>query len=333
MPSVAGRTLVAVLGLAIAIGGATLTACSDEVFDDRVRIAGSETLRSYLSAASGAFLTEQPSAEVVLDLTGTGEGLTSLCDGLVEVAAASRPMNDRERRACEQSGVEPIELSVGLDAVAVVTAPDSGPACLTPTQLYAATGPESTGLDDWRSAQALALQIDPSTPPLDLADAGVPLAVVGPRSGSGTVDTYVAFAVDPLAEERGAAAELRADATTSPSSGLTITESLAGPANLGIVGFAELGRTQEQVRAVAVSVDGACVAPDATTIADGTYPIQRELLLYVDRRLTTTNPTAVRLIELVISDPGQELAGRIGIVRIPADRLAQTRATWSSIGR
>lgn len=314
----------------VLLGSVTLSSCSGEVLDDRVRIAGSETLRTYLSAASGAFLSEQPSAEVVLDLTGTGEGLSRLCDGLVEVAAASRPINDRERRACEQSGVEPVELSVGLDAVALVTAPDTGPVCLTPTQLYAATGPESTGFDDWSAAQALAQQIDPATPALALADTDVPLTVFGPRSGSGTVDTYVEFAVEPLATERGASSELRADITPSPSSGLTITESIAGPASLGIVGYAELARTEEQGRPVQVLVNGTCVAPDATSIANGTYPIQRDLRLYVDRDVATTNETAVRLIELVISDAGQELADRVGVVRVPADQLAATRSTWSS---
>lgn len=324
------RRRVAPLAAALVVAG-TLTGCSGEVLDDRVRVAGSESLRSYLSAASGVFLTEQTSAEVRLELTGTGDGLTSLCDGLVDLAAASRPMNERERRACEQSGVEPVELPVALDAVAVVTAADTGPNCLTPAQLYAAAGPESTGVVDWRTAQLLALGVEPTTPPLAQADAGAPLGVIAPRAGSGTVDTFLTFAVEPVAEARGNSTELRADVVTSPSSGLTITEAIAGPAQLGIVGFAELATTDERARAVAVDVGGTCVAPSATTIADGTYPIQRELVLYVDRTVAATNPTAARLVDLITSDQGQEIAERVGVVRLPADRLAETRSAWTPI--
>jgi phosphate transport system substrate-binding protein len=307
-----------------------LAGCADDVLQDRVRIAGSETLRTYLSAASGAFLTENPSAEVRVDLTGTGDGLTRLCDGLVEVAAASRQMNDRERTACEQSGVNPVELPIALDAVAVVTAPGTGPTCLTPTQLYAATGPESTGVDDWAEAQALASQIDPATPDLPVADERAPLAVIAPRAGSGTVDTFVTFAVDPLAEDRGNSTELRADVTTSPSSSLTVSESVSRPADLGIVGYADLAGTTGAAKAVAISVDGACVAPNAETIAAGTYPIQRQLYLYLDREDAVTNPTAKALTDLILSDDGQALVEESGAVRITPEALGVARSAWAT---
>jgi len=256
-----------------------------------------------------------------------------LCDGLVEVAAASRQMNDRERTACEQSGVDPVELPIALDAVAVVTAPGTGPTCLTPTQLYAATGPESTGVDDWAEAQALAREIDPSTPALPVADERAPLAVIAPRAGSGTVDTFVTFAVDALAEDRGNSTELRADVTTSPSSSLTVSESVSRPADLGIVGYADLASTREDATAVAVSVDGTCIAPDATTIADGSYPLQRQLFLYLDRDDAASNPTAAALIDLILSDAGQTIAEGSGAARIPPATLESTRSTWSELQR
>ena len=128
---------------------ATTGGCTSNRLDDRVRITGSETLRGLLSSVVGDFATQHESADVRIELSGTADGLTLLCDGLAEVAAASRPINTSEQSACKESGVRPVELKVALDAVSVITTPGSGPNCLTPSELYAATGPESTGFDDW----------------------------------------------------------------------------------------------------------------------------------------------------------------------------------------
>jgi len=298
--------------------------------DDRVRVAGSETLRSMLSAVVGDFATENESADVRIDLSGTADGLTLFCDGLVEVAAASRPITTREQSACRESDVRPVELKVALDAVSVITTPGSGPNCLTPAELYAATGPESTGLNDWAAVAALAQEIDSSDRSNDLPQPSTPVAVVAPRSGSGTLDSFVGFAIKPIATTRDTSPDLRADWRSTPSSGLILSETLAGPANLGIVGFADAAGWGDRVQRVAIKADGSCVEPTKSTVADGSYPFHRSLYLYVDGASMDENPTEVALLDFLLSSQGQALVEPSGTIALPSDEIATTRGRWAA---
>ena len=315
-------------GLALVLVAATV-GCTSNPLDDRVRIAGSETLRGLLSSVVGDFATEHESADVRIELSGTADGLTLLCDGLVEVAAASRPINTREQSACKESGVRPVELKVALDAVAVITTPGSGPNCLTPSELYAATGPESTGFGDWADVRALARSIDDGDRSSDLPQPATPLAVVAPRSGSGTLDSFVGFAIEPIATARDTSPDLRADWRSTPSSGLILSETLAGPANLGIVGFAEAANWGQRVQRVAITSDGSCVEPTKSTIADGSYPFHRSLYIYVDGAAIGENPTEVGLLDFLLSSRGQALVEPSGTIALPSDEIAATRGRWA----
>jgi len=322
------RRRATAVGVALVL--ATISAgCTSNPLDDRVRIAGSETLRGLLSAVVGDFATEHESADVRIELSGTADGLTLLCDGLVEVAAASRPINTREQSACRESGVQPVELKVALDAVSVITTPGSGPNCLTLSELYAATGPESTGFDDWADVSALAQRIGDGDRSSDLPQPSTPLAVVAPRSGSGTLDSFVGFAIEPIAKERDASPDLRADWRSTPSSGLILSETLSGAANLGIVGFAEAAKWGDRVQRVAIQQDGSCVEPTTATVGSGAYPFGRALYVYVDGASLQTNPTEVALVDFLLSNKGQELAEPSGTIALPSKELATTRGRWA----
>lgn len=118
--------------------------------------------------------------------------------------------------------------------------------------------------------------------------------------------------------------------TTSPSSSLTVSESVSRPADLGIVGYTDLAGITGAAKAVAISLDGACVAPNAETIAAGTYPVQRQLDLYLDREEAVTNPTANALTDLILSDDGQALVEESGAVRITPEALGGTQSAWAT---
>jgi len=58
------------------------------------------------------------------------------------------------------------------------------------------------------------------------------------------------------------------------------------------------------------------VFPSETTVVDGSYPIQREALLYVNQE---TSVATKAFLEFVISDEGQDLATEYGFVRLTGD--------------
>jgi len=64
------------------------------------------------------------------------------------------------------------------------------------------------------------------------------------------------------------------------------------------------------------------VIPSEATVVDGSYPIQREALLYVSPEISLTTK---RFLEFVISDEGQDLAIEFGFVKLSED--AMERAT------
>src|SRR3546814_13185280 len=104
---------------------------------------------------------------------------TTLCRSVND---ASSKIKDEQIAACEDNGIEFIELQVGNDGIAVMTnEANDGVECLTFGDIYALAGPESQGIDRWNDAEALASALG-SRP--DLPDAS--LDHVGPGAEAGT---------------------------------------------------------------------------------------------------------------------------------------------------
>ena len=85
-----------------------------------VRVIGSDTMVNLVQAWAETYRSERPDVSVQVSGGGSGVGLASLIDGIVDLAAASREMTADERaRARARSGVDAREFSVALDALAV----------------------------------------------------------------------------------------------------------------------------------------------------------------------------------------------------------------------
>src|SRR3546814_19625796 len=70
---------------------------------------------------------------------------TTLCRSVND---ASSKIKDEQIAACEDNGIEFIELQVGNDGIAVMTnEANDGVECLTFGDIYALAGPESQGID------------------------------------------------------------------------------------------------------------------------------------------------------------------------------------------
>ena len=120
-----------------------------------------------------------------------------LCDGSIDIADASRAIEDEEAAICEENGINFIELQIGIDGISVITSPENTDVtCLSFADLYALTGPESQGFDTWDAANALADEIGSG----DFGEVHTPfpskpLDITAPGEESGTYDTYVGFVV------------------------------------------------------------------------------------------------------------------------------------------
>src|SRR4029450_6678897 len=69
-------------------------------------------------------------------------------------------IEDEEKTACDQNGIEYVELAVAFDGITVMTNPaNADVTCLNDGDLYALFGPESDGIDTWDGADSLAQEV------------------------------------------------------------------------------------------------------------------------------------------------------------------------------
>jgi phosphate transport system substrate-binding protein len=298
-----------------------------------VVISGSSTVEPISSLVAEDFAAANDGFEYEVDGPGTGDGFARFCAGETDISDASRPISEDEIADCEANDIPWVELRVAIDGISVLTAPaNDAVSCLSFLDLYALLGPESQGFDNWSNAGDLADELS-----AELGDefgttaAPYPdttLEVTAPGEESGTYDSFLELVFEDIAEVRGTDPVARADYTASADDNVII-EGIGGSAtSLGWVGFAFYEENTDSVKALEVDGGDGCVAPTAETIADTTYPISRDLFIYVNTDKADGNPTLVEFVDYYLSDEGIAAVEEAGYVSLAAESLDETRAAW-----
>jgi phosphate transport system substrate-binding protein len=307
--------------------------CPDAEGD--VIVSGSSTVQP-ISARVGELLEDCGSGILAtVDGPGTGDGFQLFCAGETEISDASRPIKAEEAASCEESSIDFVELKIGIDGIVVMTSPDNDIECLSFADLYALIGPESEGFDNWSDAQDLATELGSTT---TFPDA--PLDITAPGEESGTYDSFIELAFSDIAEARvesGAITEEQAGTTrkdySSQADDNAILAGIEGSeAGLGWVGFAFAEEAGDEVTEIPISAEpgGECVAPSTDTIADGTYPLARDLYIYVNSKLADENEALSQYVDFYLSDEGIASVAEVGYVELSPEELEATRSVWES---
>ena len=107
-----------------------------------IAISGSSTVAPISSIVADEFNLAGSPAAITVDDPGTGDGFALFCEGEIDIADASRAINEEEVAACEAAGIEFIELEVAFDGITVMTNPANDDVeCLNSADLYALFGP------------------------------------------------------------------------------------------------------------------------------------------------------------------------------------------------
>jgi ABC-type phosphate transport system substrate-binding protein len=205
------------------------------------------------------------------------------------------------------------------------------PACLSFADIYALVGPESDEVADWADAATIAGELGSSTVfPPDLA-----VTITAPGEESGTFDSFVELVLEDYIAER----EQPEDATTrltqyqSSANDNAIIDGIANtPGSFGWVGFAFYEENLDRVRAfdIAAEPDGDCIEPTAETIADNSYPISRDLFIYVNLAKAEANPALVAYVDYYLADGTIDTALET-VPYVPlGDALTDTQAAWEA---
>ena len=312
-------------------GGATGSTAED--LTGTITISGSSTVQPITSLVAELFHEDvSPDVGMSVDGPGTSDGFVLFCDGETDIQDASRQIEPEEVKACEQNGVEYVELAVAFDGITVMTNPaNADVSCLNNGDLYALFGPESNGIDTWDGADSLANEVGGTD-----GFPSAPLEITAPGEESGTYDAFIELSgIEDIALEQGLsedeAAALRTDYQSSPDDNVIISAMEGSDSPLGFVGFAFAESAGDQVKIVEVDGGDGCVAPSRDTIADGSYPLSRTLYIYVDKAKITESPAVKAFVDYYMTDTGVVTAVQeTGYVELPSDQLEASRSTWET---
>jgi phosphate transport system substrate-binding protein len=310
--------------------GGDTDATVEEGVEGSVSISGSSTVEPISTAVAEAFRAQAPDVEITVDGPGTGDGFELFCTGEIDIADASRPIDEEEIAACESGGVEFVELEVGIDGISVITAEDNALECLSFADLYSLVGPESEGFSTWADGTeiATALGSDTALPDEDLV-------ITAPGEESGTYDSFAELALGPPSEERAEAGDIteeqvettRTDYAAQSDDNAIVEGVSAEAGGLGWVGFAFADQA-EGVKLMPVSAEpgGECVEPTHETIQDGSYPISRSLYIYVNTAKAEENAAVAAYVDFYL----EGLEGFVeGADYIPLADPSATEAAWA----
>lgn len=297
-----------------------------------ILISGSSTVEPISARVAEEFSNANSGVGITVEGPGTGDGFKKFCAGETDISDASRAIKDSEMEACAEAGIDFIELYIAIDGLSVLTSPENDEvSCVTFNDLYALTGPESTGFGTWSAAADLAQEIG-GVSATNYFDED--LVITGPGEESGTYDTYVEFVVEDLAEERGQDAASRPDYVASPNDNIIIDGIAGSKYSLGWVGYAFFAENTEKVAALEVNDgEGGCVAPTTESIASGEYPLSRPLYIYVNAQKAADNPALASFVDYYVSNDGLAEVSNAGYV--PLEDYGPTQDAWTNkiIGR
>ena len=287
-------------------------------------ISGSNTVEPITGAVIQGYRDRQPGVSVAVNGTGTGSGFDDLCNDLsVSIVGASRSINGSESASCLSSGVQPIELRLARDGIAIVVNNASALQCLTYTDLYALAGPESTGLTTLQAVGALASELG-STTAWGTGD----VALVAPGPTSGTAGLFADVVIEPLASARGVGKFFRVDNRSLDSDAQLVDAVASDPAAVGIVGSSFASRNSTAVRMLGVSDGAGCVIPNDAAVVAGLYPMSRDLYLYVDG--ASEDPIVADFVFYYLNVALKDAVAAADYVVLSAAEQAESVARWTN---
>lgn len=285
------------LALAACGGGETQPAAGG-AGSETIQVDGSSTVFPLSEAVAEAFTASATgAARVTVGESGTGGGFRKFCRGETQVQGASRPISTEEMQACAAAGVAYVELPIALDGISVVVHPENPVSGVTMAELRRMWGPAAERtITTWR-------QVNSAWP-------STTLQLFGPGTASGTFDYFT----QAVMGREGAS---RTDYTPSEDDNVVVQGVAGNPGGVGYFGYAYYEQNQQRLKAL--TVDG--VAPNPSTIADGSYPLARPIFVYFNAE-ALRRPQVQRFAQYYVANAGR-LAQQVGYVALP--EAAQAR--------
>jgi phosphate transport system substrate-binding protein len=278
-----------------------------------IKLAGAKAVVGALMGAITEFDNAPRRGRIVIEASGTSQGVAKFCAGQADIALATRLMTSSEQLDCKNARPGHLVLPVAYEALAVFANP----------------------ANDWVDALSTAnLTV--------LFDASQQLA---PLLWSQIDSRGPTASIEPLLPRAGAsfaAALNEIIFNGKPQAGPAVTTSeeqhrlfarLQRSINsLTVLPFAsypdESSRGQPPLKALKiVNAEGIAVSPAAQSIRDGSYPLARLLFIYIDRRFDRSGATQA-FVEHILITAERMLARTEYLPLLPAEYQLARRLLW-----
>jgi phosphate transport system substrate-binding protein len=302
-----------VLAVAALIAQAGLVASAGAALEGSITIDGSSTVYPITEAVAEEFQKANPKAKVTVGISGTGGGFKKFCAGETDISDASRPIKPTEVEACQQKGIEYIELPVAYDGLAVMVSPKNDWAtCMTVKELKTLWEPEAQGkVTKWS-------QVRSGWPEKDIH-------LFGPGVDSGTYDYFTEAIVGKEHASRG-------DFQSSEDDNVLVQGIANDPLALGFFGYAYYEENRDKLKLVGVDDEKAengagCVLPSVETVEKGSYqPLSRPLFIYVKKSSAQT--PLVKAFVKSYTDNAPKLVREVGYIPFAPEAYKMVQARF-----
>jgi phosphate transport system substrate-binding protein len=248
---------------------------------------GSDTLVNLALAWAEAYQLQHPEVQISVSGGGTGTGITALINGTVDIANASRAIKEEEIANAEANGIEPYEIVVANDAIAVIVNPENPVNRLTIEQvslIYQGI------ITNWK----------------EVGGEDHPIVCLSRETNSGT-HVYFLETVVRMGDPKSNAL-FSVETLLLPSSEGIIAEVRDNP---NAIGYDGLGYVTNEVKMIALDNGVGYILPSEETVSNHTYPIARQLYMY-----TNGEPQGIvkNYIEWIRSSEAQQYVLDLGFI-------------------
>ncbi len=256
-----------------------------------IQIKGSDTMVNLGQAWAEKYMEKNPGDFIAITGGGSGTGFSSLISGTCDIAMSSRNIKEKEIALAKLKGINPNEIKVALDGLAVVVNPKNPISKLTLTQL----ADIFTGrISNWK----------------ELGGKDEKIVILSREVNSGT---HVYFKEHVLRKNDPNSKEEFAPRVLLLSSSQAIADEVAG--NSAAIGYYGMGYISSKQKPIMVAKDEKAEyeAPTIENVINGKYPISRPLFLY-----TNAEPQGLvkKFIDFCLYKEGQDIVLKTDFVPI-----------------
>jgi phosphate transport system substrate-binding protein len=280
-------------------------------------VAGSETMKPLTESWAKDLMQLYPGFTFKVESRGSETGLDALLEGKAQIAAMSRRMTQQEIVEFKREfGYEPTEVPVAVDALAVFVHKDNPIEGLTLAQLDAMFSKERRrGLEYPINTWGAALVLEEGW-------GEAPVHLYGRNGNSGTASFFRDHVLNGAALKNTMKAE-----AGSASVVIELVKDRLG------IGFSGIGYQISGIRPVPIaSVQGGrYVLPSFQSAMDGSYPLRRNLYLYINRPpKVTAPPSLTEYVKFALSQEGQQIVLAHGYYPLPTTELNRLTMMWTT---